>query len=111
MEVQVQCFGGKILSNFFQRDVEEREKENIYIEDSEASCSDSDSIVLQEVLLPGDGCKVQIVFTRNAEVSAPVLSQLIEKSIRAKALGAVGFYEQLGFKCDPDGVRGMFWNQ
>ncbi|CAL5219637.1 g1512 [Coccomyxa viridis] len=24
---------------------------------------------------------------------------------------AVGFYQQLGFRADPDGVRGMFWNQ
>lgn len=38
-----------------------------------------ENIVLQEISLPGDGCKVQILYTRNAEVRAPVLSQLIEK--------------------------------
>jgi hypothetical protein len=32
-------------------------------------------------------------------------------SNRSGAVAVVGFYEQLGFKADPDGVRGMFWNQ
>ncbi|CAL8467883.1 g7421 [Coccomyxa elongata] len=200
IDVGVQCFGGKILSTLFQRDVEERSNEEIVIEDLEATSNDLENIVLQEISLPGDGCKVQILYTRNAEVSAPVLSQLIEKvgwpkrpakkletallgsylvssvvrreldpsgattneqliglirctsdqvfnatiwdvlvdpEYQGKGIGrflviktvealkreqigniclfadaeAVGFYEQLGFKCDPDGVRGMFWSQ
>ena len=33
----------------------------------------------------------------------------LEQAVAPAAV--VGFYEQLGFKADPDGVRGMFWNQ
>ena len=38
-----------------------------------------ENIVLEEISLPGDGCKVQVLYTKNAEVSALVLSQLVEK--------------------------------